>query len=202
MMIHRGLNILCAATVLLTACAGRPDVTSQSAAPVAGVSEYIDDHSGVTVTSMIKPLLFIHDRPEKNAKLSDYVTITAAQVNRQGHRDCLLIAYLWSTLDARHEPTRTVPDAVVLVADERRIRLDSTGGTLADFGIVRTVGAPEGRTVKVLVLPTDLDSLGSIAAAHSLEVQANVHDAVVSYKLWDDQRKALEALVRYLNGAR
>jgi hypothetical protein len=90
----------------------------------------------------------------------------------------------------------------VLVADERRIRLDSTGGTLTDFGIVRTVGAPEGRTVKVLVLPTDLDSLGSIAAAHSLEAQANVHDAVVSYKLWDDQRKALEALVRYLNGAR
>ena len=97
---------------------------------------------------------------------------------------------------------RPVADSLVLVADDRRIRLDASGGTPADFGIVRAVGAPPGRTVKPLVFPTDLATLRFIAAARNLEVQAKVGEDVVSYMLWDDQRKALDRFVRFLNGER
>ena len=151
---------------------------------------------------MDKPLLFARDRSERAANLRDYVTITAATVNRGGHRDYLLIAYIWSTLDARYEPARPVADALLLVADDRRIRLDAHGGTPADFGIMRVVGAPAGRTVKPLVFPTDLATLRYVAAARSLQVQANVGDDVLIYLLWDDQRKALDRLVRFLDGER
>ena len=187
---------------LLTACAGGPAAIDQSAATDKQAIEYLDEQSGATVTAMNKPLLFARDRSERAANLRDYVTMTAATVNRGGKRDCLLIAYIWSTLDARYEPARPVADTLILVADDRRIRLDASGGTPADFGIVRAVGAPTGRTVKALVFPTDLATLRYIAAAHSLQVQAKVGDDVVSYILWDDQRQALDRFVRFLNGER
>ena len=193
--------LLWSVAALLAACASSSGVNGQPAGAGAP-REYLDDTSGVTVTSMTKPLLFAHDRPEKRAQLRDYVTVAAASVNRQGHRDYLLIAYLWSTLDASHEPTRAVPDTVVLLADNHPIRLEAGHGTPADFGIVRPVGAPAGRTVKTLLLVTDLDTLDSVGKAQTLQVQAQTSEGPVDYVLWDDQRKAMEGLVRYLNGER
>jgi hypothetical protein len=198
----RSLVILCGTTALLTACAGGPAAIDQSGAKGKQPIEYLDEKSGATVTAMDKPLLFARDRSERAANLRDYVTMTAATVNRGGKRDYLLIAYIWSTLDARYEPARPVADSLILVADDRRIRLDTSSGTPADFGIIRAVGAPKGRTVKPLVFPTDLDTLRYIAAARNLQVQGNVGDDVVSYMLWDDQRKALDRFVRFLDGER
>jgi hypothetical protein len=149
-----------------------------------------------------KPLLFARDRSERAANLRDYVTLVAATVNRGGKRDSLLVAYIWSTLDARYEPDRPVANALVLVADDRLIRLDTSGGTAADFGIIRALDAPTGRTVKPLAFPIDLATLRFIAAARNLQIQATVGDEVVSYMLWDDQRKALDRYVRFLNGER
>jgi hypothetical protein len=39
-----------------------------------------------------------------------------------------------------------------------------------------------------------------IAAARSLEVQAKADDTVVTYILWDDQRKSLDRFVHFLEG--
>lgn len=196
----RKLIILSSGTALLTACAGGPAALDHSSTSTKPPIEYLDEQSGATVTAMDKPLLFARDRSERAANLRDYVTLIAATVNRGGKRDYLLIAYIWSTLDARYEPARPVADALTLVADDRRIQLDARGGTPADFGIIRAVGAPAGRTVKPLVFPTDLATLRYIAAARSLQVQAKVGEDVQSYLLWDDQRGALDRFVRYLNG--
>ena len=198
----RRFVVLCGATALLTACAGGPAATDKLGANAEQSHEYLDEQSGATVSAMDKPLLFARDRSERAANLRDYVTMTAATVNRGGKRDTVLIAYIWSTLDARYEPARPVADTLVLVADDRRIRLDASGGSPGDFGIRRAVGAPAGRTVKPLVYPTDVATLRFIAAARSLQVQASVGDEVVSYVLWDDQRKSLDRLVRFLNGER
>ncbi len=198
----RSLFTVCGTTALLAACASGPAAVDPAAAHGKQPYEYLDEQSGATVTAMDKPLLFARDRSERAANLRDYVTMTAATVNRGGKRDCLLIAYVWSTLDARYEPARPVADVLVLVADDRRIRLDTSAGTPADFGIVRSVGAPTGRTVKPLVFPTDLATLRFIAAARSLQVQTTVGDEVLNYTLWDDQRQALDRFVRFLNGER
>ena len=47
----------------------------------------------------------------------------------------MLIAYVWSTLDPRYEPANVDPDSLVLVADDRRIRLSANGKSSADLGI-------------------------------------------------------------------
>ena len=194
-------------TALFTACASGPAASGIFGGGPAQPLEFLDGTSGATVSAMDKPLLFARNRRAlaanlRSANLRDYVTMTAVSVNRGGKRDCLLIAYIWSTLDARYEPARPVADSLILIADDRRIRLDSSGGAPADFGINRAVGAPPGRTVKSLMCRTDLATFRFVAAAHSLQLQGNVGDDVVSYMLWDDQRKSLDRLVRVLDGER
>jgi hypothetical protein len=206
---RRSLVLLCAITALIAACASGPadvdqpdqaDQADQSAAGGKRPVEYLDEHSGATITALDKPLVFARDRSERAANLRDYVTMTAVTVNRSGKRDYLLIAYLWSTVDPRYEPARPVPDSLILAADDRRIRADASGRTPADFGVVKEVGAPSGTTVKPLVIPTDLATLRFLAAARSLQVNTKVGDEELSYTLWDDQRKALERFVRFLDG--
>ena len=214
MLSRRNLLLLGAVAVLVTACASGSKATGQSGGGVEGPYEYLDQQSGVTVSTLQKPLLFAHNRSELSPNLRDtssargtpnlrdYVSITAACVNRVGKLDYLLIAYVWSTFDERHEPTRLVIDRVQLLADGRAIQLEASGGTPADFGMMRAVGAPSGRAVKSFVYRTDLATLRMIADAQQLQVQAGGSDAEQNYKLWDDQRKAFEQLVRSLEEQR
>lgn len=174
-----------------------------ASAPVAEQpTEYLDEQTGATVTAVEKPLIFARDRSERAANLRDYVTLAAAAVNRGGKRDYVLIAYVWSTLDPRYEPAKADADALVLVADDRRIRLTANGKSPSDLGIARAVDAPPGQNAAPLVFPTDLATIRFIAAARSLQVQTRVGDIAVSYELWEDQRPAVDRFVRYLDGER
>ena len=174
-----------------------------ASAPIATApTEYLDEQTGATVTAIDKPLVFARDRSERAANLRDYVTIAPAAVNRGGKRDIVLVAYIWSTLDARFEPARADTNSLTLVADDRRIRMNANGKSPSDLGIGRAVNAPTGQSVKPLVFPADLATLRFISAARSLQVQTTVEDVAVTYELWEDQRPALDHFVRFLNGER
>jgi len=164
-------------------------------------SEYLDEQTGATVTVVDKPLVFARERTERAANLRDYVNLTAAAVNRSGKVQYVLIAYVWSTLDERYDPI-VGTSALVLVADDRRIRLSANGKTPQDLGIAQPVRAPAGQELKPAVFPTDLDTLRYIAAAHNLAVQTGAEGESFDYELWEDQRAALARFVAYLNGER
>ena len=178
----------------LVSCATVPEASAPS--------EYLDEQTGATVTAVDKPVVFARDRSERAANLRDYVTIAPAAVNRGGNREVVLVAYIWSTLDARFEPAKADTNSLVLVADDRRIRLNANGKTPADLGIARAVYAPPGQAVKPLVFPTDIATLRFIAATRSLQVQTSIDDVVVSYEIWDDQRAAVDRFARFLSGER
>ena len=199
----RSLLTLLAALALLAGCAGSPFETDEPAATTTGQPrEYLDEQSGATVTAVDRPLIFARDRSERAANLRDYVTLVAAAVNRGGAREYVLIAYVWSTLDPRYEPANPDADALVLVADDRRIPLRTNGKTAADLGIVHGVGAPPGWAVPPLVFPSDLATMRFLAAARDLQLQTKLDDVAVIYVLWDDQRRSLDRLVRFLGGER
>jgi hypothetical protein len=121
------------------------------------------------------------------------------RVDRVGKLDTLLIAYIWSTFDDRHEPAAPVIDSLELRVDAHNIHLDANGGTPAQFGIMRpVVGGPAARNSRPLVQRTDLATLRTIAAAQDLEVVAHAGSVDLHYRLWDDQRKALDQLLRSL----
>ncbi len=164
--------------------------------------EYLDEQTGATIDLVDAPLVFARDRSERAANLRDYVTLSAASVNRGGKLEYLLVAYVWSTLDPRYAPASGQADSILLVADDRRIRLDSAGKSPTDLGIARPVHAPPGQDLKPLVFPTDLATLRFIAAARSLAVQTQLGEETVTYDLWDDKRRALDRFVRFMDGER
>jgi hypothetical protein len=164
-------------------------------------TEYLDEHTGATVTIAYKPLVFARERSERAANMRDYVNLTAASVNRGGKVEYVLIAYLWSTLDPRFADVLNA-DSMVLVADDRRIALNANGKQPSDLGIVETVQAPPGQNLKPLVFPIDLATLRFIAAAHKVALQVAAGEDAFSYDLWEDQRAALGRFVDFLNGQR
>lgn len=168
--------------------------------PVAP-TEYLDEQTGATVTVVDKPLVFARERSERAANLRDYVNLTAAAVNRGGKIEYVLIAYVWSTLDARFEPALSA-SSLLLVADDRRIALNANGKQPSDLGIAQAVHAPPGHELQPLVFPIDLPTLRFVAAARSLAVQAVEEDGSFDYELWDDQRRSLGRFVEFLNGQR
>jgi hypothetical protein len=178
------------------------DAGCTTAPVVPQTQEYLDEQTGATVTVVDSPLVFARERTELAANLRDYVTLAAASVNRGGKVEYVLIAYVWSTIDARYAPASALANSLLLVADDRRIKLSANGKTPSELGIARAVHAPPGQDVKPLVFPTDLDTLRFIAAARSLAAQATLGEEGVSYELWDDQRRALDRYVRFLNGER
>jgi len=188
------------AAALLAGCAASPFESDEPAPGAQQPREYLDEQTGATVTAVERALVFARDRSERAANQRDYVTLAAATVNRGGAREYVLIAYVWSTLDPRYEPANVDPDSLVLVADDRRIRLSANGRTAADLGIARGIDAPRGRAAKPLAFPSDPATMRYIAAARNLEVQAKDDDTVVSYILWDDQRSALGRFVSFLDG--
>ena len=198
----RSIVILLGAWAWLAGCASDRAATDSSGGAGEAPKEYLDEHTGATVSAMDTALVFARDRSERAANLRDYVNLVAATVNRGGQRDYVLIAYVWSTLDARYDPVKPAADSLVLVADDRRIRLNANGKTPSDLGIVHGVGAPAGQVAKPLVFPTDIATLRFIAAARSLQIQASVGETPVTYELWEDQRPALDRFVRFLNGER
>jgi len=186
--------LLAGALVLIAGCTSAPAIPQPR--------EYLDEQTGATVTAADAPLVFARDRTERAANLRDYVTVVAASVNRGGKVEYVLIAYVWSTLDALNAPAPPLADSLLLIADDRRIKLSANGKTPAELGIARAVHAPPGQDAKPLVFPIDLDTLRFMAAARSLAAQTSLGEDTFSYDLWDDQRAALDRYVRFLNGER
>jgi hypothetical protein len=189
---------LCA--LWLAALLASAGVSSRSPAPQP--EEYLDEQTGATVDIVDAPLVFARERTERAANLRDYVTLAAASVNRGGKLEYVLVAYVWSTLDPRYAPASALADSILLIADDRRIRLASNGKSPTDLGIARPVHAPTGQDIKPLVFPTDLATLRFIAAARNLAVQTQLGEDTVSYELWDDKRRALDRYVRFMDGER
>lgn len=189
---------LAVAALVLCGCAARPGVFEQ---PEPEGSEYLDTQTGATVTVVERPIVFARERSERAANLRDYVNLSAAAVNRGGKREYVLVAYVWSTLDARFSPVNTARE-LVLSADDRRLRLSANGKSPADLGIARPVHAPTGQKLVPLVFPTDLDTLRFLAASRMLSVQVGAEGEELAYELWEDGRPALAKFVELLDGRR
>ena len=76
----RGLAwlVLC----IVTGCAGQSDRHE--------VYQYLDESTGVTVTTLSAPLAFFKDEPMLAANARDYVYIGPAELNRTGKRETVL----------------------------------------------------------------------------------------------------------------
>lgn len=163
--------------------------------------EYLDPETAATVTVVGEPLVFANSRNEVAANARDYVTVSAAAVDRSGKVSYVLVAYFWSTVDprVRGDPLPN-PESLVLQADDRRIELSLKGHSAHDAGIGVPVHPPPGAALPPNVYGIDLGTLRSIAHARQLSLITETEITSIPYSLWDDTRAALQAFVRRMSG--
>jgi len=182
-----------AAALLITLYAG------EGLAGIKPPEEHLDRDTGATITVVAEPLTFAAARPDLAANARDYVTLAAAAVDLNRKVRYLLIAYFWSTVDPRLRPGMPhAPESLVLQADDRRIQLALRD--MRESGIATPVHPPAAADATPYAYATDLATLRFIAEARRLTIPSDSEDAPFGYELWEDQRPALRAFVRHLNG--
>jgi hypothetical protein len=163
--------------------------------------EYLDQETAATVIAAARPLVFANPRTELAANARDYVTLGAAAVDRSGKLTFVWVAWFWSTVDPRMRGgPQPAPAKLVLEADDRRIELELRGAGPHDAGIGVPVNPPPGPAGPPSIYGAGLDTLRFIAAARRIAILIESDGAWLSYPLWDDQRGALRALVRRIDG--
>jgi hypothetical protein len=164
---------------------------------------YLDESTAATVTVVGRPLVFARERPNFAVHMRDYITLAAAAVDRNGHYNYILIAYFWTTFDphAREGDAQVQrPDEMLILADDRRIRLVKADRSAHEVGIDEPVHAPTVGPGSPNVYTADPAMLRYIAAARTLHVQTLTRDRELNYDIWDDRRAALAEWVRHLDG--
>ena len=188
-MRSRRFHAACLVTIAaVNACASAPGSN--------GPNEFLDEQTAATVSVASKPLVFAREHPELAAHARDYITLAAASVNRSGSVDYFIFAYFWSTLDPRdgsggHSP----PDELTIAADDRLIHPQLAGHSTSDAGVGTAVRAPPGHRWTLNVYRSDIATLRYLAEARRLNVVAGSAQEPATFDLWDDQRRALRALV-------
>ena len=173
--------------------------------------EYLDDETGATVKFVGAPLVFARHRAgqgwsttEQQNYLTlaprDYVTLSAAAVDRSGRYTYALIGYFWF-VGARESSENACIGREHLIQElmDRRIELAPFDGSAHDAGISQPIHRPSLARAKPAVYPIDLATLGLIAESAHPVLYCVAETAPLKYKLLEDRLSALRELVRQLN---
>jgi hypothetical protein len=165
---------------------------------------YLDQTTAATVTTVGRPVVFARERPNFAVHMRDYITLAAASVDRAGKLNSILIAYYWTTFDPHGQDgdtaakTQAGPDELILVADDRRIRMVKLERSPREVGIEERAHAPPVGGAPPTIYSIDLPTLRYIAAARNLSAQTRTGETVLDYEMWQDGRPALGQWLRQL----
>jgi hypothetical protein len=162
-----------------------------AALPPSGPLEYLDEQTAATVTAVAAPLMFARARPELASNARDYATVAAVNVNRSGHIETLLLVWFWSTVDPRIRTEPPSLQTLILLADDRTLRLERDMRTPKEAGISRPLYAPAASTVSVGVYRTDVPMLRFLATSTRLKLRLGDSETAGAFDLWRDERAAL-----------
>jgi len=174
--------------LLLAACGGT----------TALVDDRLDPLTGVTVTSVTKPLVFYRDRSAQAAFAKDYVYLGPIEVNNMGKRNYFLWLGIWGSSDLTDRGSEMDDfESVVVYADGEPLSLDVKGWTPASIGL------SESAYVKPVASATDgyyrvtIDQIRLMAEARDIEIRAGT-TAPKQYIRWDTSASGSDAIIRFL----
>ena len=157
-------------------------------------NEYLDPVTAAMVSSVKAPMIFARAHQDVAANARQYATIVGASVNRSGHYEYILLVYLWSTVDARLGVGAHPGDTLVLLADDRAIRLQRDGRSLKDVGIAARLLAPMHMRGPPRVYKTDRETLQFTSTARHVRLQLEGDQDARPFDLWKDGRRQLGEL--------
>lgn len=187
---HRSATIAaCMLVASLAAC------VSPSRKP----GEYLDPDTAASVASVASPIVFARAHQDVAANSREYATVVGASVNRGGRYEYLLLVYLWSTVDPRLGAGRHPGDNLILLADDRAIRLQRDGRSPREAGIARPPDRPAHTRGPPRVYRIDPATLKFVADAHRLRLQLEGDGDVRPFEIWNDGRRELAQLANAAN---
>ena len=177
-----------AACATLALCATLAACSSTPARP----PEYLDPDTAASVTTVTAPIVFARAHQDVAANARQYVTVAAVSVNRSGHFDYVLLVYLWSTVDPRLGAHRHPGQNIILLADDRAIRLVRDGSSLHQVGISAPLHAPEHMHGQPRIYRTDLETLKFLGQARRMRLLLEGDEDPRPFDVWTDGRAALK----------
>jgi hypothetical protein len=158
-------------------------------------NEYLDPVTAAMVSSVTTPIIFARAHPDVSANARQYTNVIGVSVNRSGHYEYVLLVYIWSTVDARLGAGAHPGDTLVLLADDRAIRLQRDGRSLQEVGIEKPLLAPLHARGSPRIYRTDRATLLFISTAHHLRLQLEGDQDARPFDVWKDGRRELGQLV-------
>jgi hypothetical protein len=162
-------------------------------------TEYLDPDTAASVASVASPILFARAHQDVAANSREYATVVGASVNRAGRYEYVLLVYLWSTVDPRLGAGRHPGDNLILLADDRAIRLQRDGRSLRDVGIARPLDRQLHTRGPPRVYRIDRATLRFVAHAGRLRLQLEGDGDARPFDVWQDGRRELAQLADAAN---
>ncbi len=162
-------------------------------------AEYLDPDTAASVSSVTRPIIFARPHQDVAVNSRQYATVVGASVNRAGRYQYLLLVYLWSTVDPRLGAGVHPGNNVILLADDRAIRLQRDSGTPRDAGIAKPLDRPAHTRGLPRVYRIDPSTLRFVASAHRLRFQVEGDSDTRPFDVWKDGRRELAQLAAAAN---
>jgi hypothetical protein len=156
--------------------------------------EYLDPVTAAMVSTVSAPTIFARAHQDVAANSRQYATVVGASVNRSGHYEYLLLVYVWSTVDPRLGAGAHPGDTLVLLADDRAIRMSRDGRTLKEAGIANAPYAPLHTRGHPRIYRTDRETIQFVSTARRLRLQLEGDQDARPFDIWKDGRRELGEL--------
>jgi hypothetical protein len=154
-------------------------------------AEYLDPDTAALVTTVSTPIVFARTHNDVAANARQYATVAAVSINRSGRYEYVLLVYLWSTLDARLGIDRHMGQNVILLADDRAIRLVRDSRSMHEVGISTPLHAPEHIRGQPRIYRTDRETLQFLSGARRVRLLLEGDEDPRPFDVWTDGRRAL-----------
>lgn len=166
-------------------------VIASCTVPAPRPPEYLDPNTAALVTTVTSPIVFARSHLDVAANARQYATVAAVSVNRSGRYEYVLLVYLWSTLDPRLGIDRHAGQNVILLADDRAVRLVRDGRSMHEVGISTPLHAPEHIRGQPRIYRTDLETLQFVARARRVRLLLEGDEDPRPFDIWADGRRDL-----------
>jgi hypothetical protein len=167
---------------------------SCKAAPPRAPNEYLDPVTAAMVSSVTAPTIFARAHQDVAANARQYANVIGVSVNRSGHYEYLLLVYIWSTVDARLGAGAHPGETLVLLADDRAIRIQRDGRSLQEAGIANPIDRPLHARGHPRMYKTDRATLQFVSTCRHLRLQLEGDQDARPFELWKDGRRELGQL--------
>lgn len=158
------------------------------ASAVETVREYVDERTAVSVAYATTPLVFMREHASLGVNVREYLSLAPVELNAMGRETYYLFGYLWYTGAVSGESLEALGRELVLLGEDRRIRLKAVGNSLRETGLSGPPWPPPVPGGHPVMFVIDAEALRYLSVTTTLAVDLPVAGAEPTLSLWRDGR--------------